>query len=283
MEPNKQSQPELPHAPGEVINPSAQPEPQVANSAQPEQQPTPMQTAQQPLVPSAPNSHPGITQPGITQPFNLREIPDEKNRKRIFKKLSIPVVILILMIIGSLFAINQGILMPNRLKTVEYTNDKGNIFSLKFYASNKVEKLSDLYKGTSASGMSSNATGLFAKHGKDGKYPLGVVLWSYNNVGSVNESTFGNCSGLKEIGTTYNNYAQKDVSICSGFSTESENAMYISLIKGDKKAVLAMFVQEWDATKIKDKESAKEFLNSQGLSSYDEDIKQIVASIKPLD
>ena len=283
MDPNKQSQPELPHAPGEVINPSAQPEPQIVHSAQPEQQPASMQTAQQPPVPSAPNSQTGITQLGITQPFNLREIPDEKNRKKIFKKLSIPVLALILVIIGSLIAINQGILMPNRLKTVQYTNDKGNKYSLKFYAANKVEKLSNLYKGTSASNMSSNATGLFAKHGKDGKYPLGVVLWTYKTVPALNENAFGNCSGSKEVATAYNNYAQKDVKICGGFSTDSEDAMYISLIKGDKKAVLAMFVQEWNATSIKDKESAKKFLNSQGLSSYDNDIKQIVASIKPLD
>lgn len=283
MDEHQNSQPNLPHAPGEVINPGTQQTIQSNTTATQASTPTPQQQAVEsvnlPTQIQTQTSTLPTTEPGMTEPFNLSDIPDQKDRKNLAKKLAIPGVIILIILIGLGVAINQGILMPNRLKSIQYTNDKGSKYSLNFYAAHSVKKLSENFTKESSD---LSTTSLVAKHGQQGKYPLALSLWS-NEVKPAASSSVENCKGMQKIMSVYNAYADKEVNVCSRTSNDSSEAIYLAYLKKGDKAVLALFIQDWDTKSIKDKESAHKFLNSVGLTVYDQDIKQIVASIKPLD
>lgn len=298
MENEQKDQSVQPHPPGAVISPSSQaqtapvndqpqavpqpvtaqpqptPVPPVQPTAVPTQSaPTPTQTVPNPPQPPMPS-----TQPGVTQPFNLRDVPDQKDRKKFVKKMLIPSLVLVVIAAGLLFAINAGLILPNRLKSVTYDNGKGDTFSLKFYAAHDIKKLNEVLD------IGEDYTALIGKKGKEGKAPLATMLYTSKTQSSEDSSSFdrfSGCGSSEPVATVRNDFADTDVSICSMSTNQDDDYMNMATFMKGSDVYIALFLQDIDYASIKDKDSAKKMLEKIGLGPYKEDIKQIVASIKP--
>lgn len=249
----------------------------------------------EPIVPEPPAQPPVQTQPAA--PPVQAQVPQgaapitpltqadflalaKKNRKP--KRIIVSVLVL-LAILGIGFLIYSFGLLGG-MKTVKYDNGKGKTYSLKFYARNKVEPL----KSNASPAGSSGGKAIIAKKGKDDKAPLSVYITtlnsSFSNSSEATKKAYehnSNCYEKTPVARVYNAWAEKEVSICDFVDDSEYELIYYSTFKNKDDVLFVLITQDANFENAKTPEKAKALLKTIGLDVYQEDIKQIVASIKP--
>ncbi len=237
--------------------------------------PAPVQPNQNPAQPP---QTPGQITP-LTQADFLAMAKKNKRPKRII--LSI-VIIAVLLGVGY-FVYASGLL--GGMKTVKYDNGKGKTFSLKFYSQNEIKPL----KTSSPDDGSDSGKAITAKKGKDGKAPLSVYISSVklgsSDISATSQNTIdqnSKCLGKSPVVKAQNAWANKEVYVCDLDDGSGLHYIYFSTFKNSDTLIYAMFTQDIDYNSIGDSpEKAKALLKTVGLEVYNDDIQQIVASIKP--
>jgi hypothetical protein len=241
--------------------------------------PTPVTppSTQPPSAPAQGQAHAPITP--LTQADFLAMA--KKNRKP--KRLILAVLTIAILAGAAYFIYASGLL--GGMKTVKYNNGNGKSYSLKFYAQNKTDSL----KTSAAGGGSEGGKALISKKGKDGKAPLAVYIESigsgFSDSSDITSKAYDNnskCLGKTPVGKTYNEWAGSEVYICDALNDDEIELIYYSTFKKGNDLLYVLVMQDIDYENMDTSEKAKDILKTVGLEVYDEDIKQIVGSIKPL-
>lgn len=239
-------------------------------------QPAPAAAGQTPIQPAVPQAPAPITP--LTQADFLAMAKKHRRPKRM-----IFAVLAVCLLIGAGFLLYSSGLLGG-MKTVKYNNGRGQTFSLKFYSQYKIEPLKS---NTGAEGVSGGKA-LIAKKGKDGKAPLSIYIFSTDAEKIANspesKKAFENnsrCLGKTPVSKTYNAWVGSEVYICN-YTTDSDyNYIHYTTFMNKDKLVFALIMQDLDYEGMTTAKQAKTLLKSIGLEVYDQDIDQIVGSIKP--
>lgn len=287
-EPQPQPQPQ-PVTPIQPTAPAPLPAPIVPPAAPMPPAPTPTTQSPEPITPvtppptqPAPVPAQGQTHAPIT-PLTQADFAAMAKKNRKPKRIILAVLIIAILAGAAYLVYASGLL--GGMKTVEYNNGQGQTYSLKFYAQNKTDSLK-----TSAAGSGSEGSkALIAKKGKDGKAPLSVYIDSlssgYSDSSETTSKAYDNnskCLGETPVGKTYNEWAGSDVYICDAVNDDEIELIYYSTFKKGNELLYVLVMQDIDYESMDSSEKAKDILKTVGLEVYDEEIKQIIGSIKPL-
>lgn len=257
--------------------------------------PDPNQIYPQPTQPSQQGVAPNYSSNTIPQNGFLtgsQMPPEKKSRKKFFTIVAL-VAIAGTAVIAALIYVN--IIPLNKFKTVIYDNGKGNTYSLKFYSRYLIKNVNESTRtGTEPDTSNSISPGLeelVSKVWVNGKYPL--VLWLESNPSTnQNDKAFikDDCSlhNLKKAFEAHINYIERDVGVCSIAGDvegkgSSVDIIYLVTFHDTQKNHIAYFAQDADYKKILSSQSeAAKSLPKFDLSVYEDDVKTILSSVKPL-
>ena len=247
-----------------------------------------------------PDHTPQIIMPNVTlpsteivvapdQPYQAAEIGFSQadahkleRKKRLKKRLIVGAIILVALILVSLFAY-ISLSAAFKLKTVTYDNGEGSRFNLKFYSIYNTNKVySSVSEQQQSEGVDPNLVALNSKVQLHGKAPIKLFI-STSDLTQSNLSRYAKNKGCDTIPvafTVHNDYANDDLNVCS-ISSKGIELLYVVAFKDNSKFYVATILQDVDFSKAgSSPQAAQKALALTGLQSYQDDIKEIVASIK---
>lgn len=187
-------------------------------------------------------------------------------------------------IITALFLTN--IISFGKFKTVHYDNGKGASYSLKFYGRYSVKNVAPSSASSSGSSVSPDLKELASRVSVNGKTPLTMWITTAEDITeSTNRGSFANndCSknGMPKAFDARVDYINTDVSVCV-IKQQDVELIYIATFHDQSKGYLAYFSQDVDFSKLlSSPQAARDGLAKVGLQDYQDDIKTILASVKP--
>jgi len=166
----------------------------------------------------------------------------------------------------------------NSLTTVDYNNNEGAQFQLKFYPN---------YSVKSPAGVTSNVQELAATNYKHGKYPLTFFISTTSLSDASTAAAFDHnksCGSGFPLAFSVQNSQVGPINVCAvDQPNTSINTIDIASFKDSKNYCVLTISQDVNWQQIfSSKSAAQAGISKIGLDSYSSDINAIVASIKPL-
>jgi hypothetical protein len=261
--------------PSENQNPNPQIQPPINSAPEPTQS----------FAPQAIFSHTPLTPEQIQQQEELEEKVLKK--KKLITKLAI-IIPTSLLLIGLLLVLILTDTIPlHKFKTITYDNGQGSSFSLKFYRKYSTTTTTTSSRDLINPDLSTNKNlyQLTSKITNNGKLPVVLSIW-YNPYSQSWDNQFSNCSSKAPTAfTVHDSSINTDINTCTLLVSGSNDAVYVGVAKVDEQHLLIFTVaQDIDFQKIANKDTsyAKEVVGKIGLQDYQDDLKTIIGSIKPL-
>ncbi len=234
-----------------------------SESQQPTQPTVPQSVYLQPSIP--PNGQMQVGKSASQMGWN-----QSKTSSFDFKKLVVKSVV-ILAVLGGVFAalVFTNIIALSQLKTISYTNSSGTHYSLTFYTKHTTKTLK------------SGNTELVSKVSEGGNYPLTLSIAS-GPISELDKNGIKTCGGpLPKVFDIQNNNLNQQISVCSFPSTNGEPVgVYVMGFATNNQANIVTISQDLSSENTSNQSAAQQSLAKFGLDPYQDDIKQIVASIK---
>lgn len=237
-------------------------------SNNPSPQPTPIPAGQNAIPqPDLPDNQKQVGISASQMGWNQSESSDSKlNIKKLIVKC-----ILGLVALGGIFValIFTNIIALSQFKTISYVNSGGTRYSLLFYTKYATKTLK------------SGNTQLVSRVSEEGKYPLVLSIVS-GSISGLDKNGIKTCSGpLPKVFDVQNNNLGKQISVCSAPPLNGTPiGVYVAGFAADNKANIITISQDLSGEDLSSQSAAQESLSKFGLDAYQDDIKQIIASIK---
>lgn len=239
----------------------AAPEPVAAPVFAPQpMQPQGMQP--QPPVPQGPAGTIGSSPGGVYEP------PKRQRFSPKLLKIGIPVLAALLLIGTAAALLLTDVISLDGFKKVNFTSQRGTEYSFRFYKSHAEVR--------SATG----GTGLISDVSRNEKFPIVINISSSDDTGSKRFSE--DCKGFKKIMDVQNSNLNQTLAVCgfSGDESSDESGVYISEFIANDMNHLVTISQDYSTIDFTNEDAVDGATAKFGLSSYDEDIKRILSSIK---
>lgn len=199
------------------------------------------------------------------------------------KKLAIKAAIA-LVVVGGVFTalVLTNIIPLSKFKTVNYDNGKGTSFSLKFYSKHTLKNVAQSSYLPSESSISPELQQLASKVSVNGKYPL--VLWAQSNESTAPSFSNNDCTrnNLPKVFDARIDFINDDAAVCA-VKAQDKDLIYLVTFHHSNKGYLVYIAQDIDFQKATSSpEKAQDTLTKAGLADYQDDIKTILASLKPI-
>lgn len=201
------------------------------------------------------------------------------------KKFSKQLIYLTLIILGVLcIVLALTIFNPVKLEPITYNNGQGYSFSMQFYS--KYYLSSDFNSLTPAKSLGKNnakqsgVLGLASKDSRNGKYPIWLAISVerlFVNPQGVPDHNNYSCGSLPTVFTINSKNLNQKLSICSLDGSTGQPAYSGAFI--DNGYLYHILI-----TQVADKKelSSSNNASKMGLADYQNDLKTIIGSIKPL-
>lgn len=214
--------------------------------------------------------------------FNQAEAFKLESKKRLKKRLILGAILSVALVLVPVI-VYISLSTAFKLKTITYDNGEGSQFGLKFYSNYKSDKVYSLVSAQKQSeGANPNLVALYSKVQLHGKAPIKLFI-STSDLTQSNLSRYAKNKGCDTIPvafTVHNDYANDDLNVCS-ISSKGIELLYVVAFKDSSKFYVATILQDIDFSKAgSSPQAAQKTLALAGLQSYQDDIKEIVASIK---
>jgi hypothetical protein len=184
-----------------------------------------------------------------------------------FKKLLVKGLVA-LIVLGGVIAVMvfTNIIALSQFKTIDYTNSRGNHYSLMFYTKHGSKTLK------------SGNPELVSKVSVDGKFPITLSIASGNESGYARAK---NCSGFTKVFDVQNDSLNQKISVCNlPLGQNVPNGVYIAGILYKNQTSIVTISQDISSTDLSGPSGAQQSLAKFGLDPYQDDITKIIASIK---
>lgn len=194
-----------------------------------------------------------------------------------------------LVIVGGIFMVlvYSNNISFSKFKTVHYYNGKGGNYSLEFYSRYSTKTVKDNLPISSDIDVSKELTELASKVSVNGKIPLTMwILTTPNVTENTNRGPYVNndCSksGMSKAFDAKVDFINSNVAICA-IKQKDVEVIYFATFHSQQDGYIVYFAQDVDFSKLlSSPENARDGLSKIGLQDYQDDIKTILASIKPL-
>lgn len=237
------------------------PQPTVVNSESTPTSPAPLSVYPEPVTSPGDQIQVGVSasQMGLSQSIGKNKITPRK---------LITICVVILVVLGGILTglIFTNIIVFSRFKVIDYTNLSGSRYSLAYYTKHTTKTLK------------SGNTELVSKVSEGNKYP---IVLSIANGDSSGYAKARNCSGFTKVFDVQNNNLNQIISVCNfSLGLNSPNSVYIAGFQVGSQTSIVTISQDLSGVDLSSQTGAQQSLLKFGLGPYQDDIKQIIASIK---
>lgn len=156
-------------------------------------------------------------------------------------------------------------LSPKEFKTVSYVNSDDTHFQLSFYSNYRIKKVESDNKQLVS--LASNVS-------KDDKYPISL---SISNSDKKSYDLYKNCPTYDKVLDVNSVSLNQVISVCDIY----QGRIFMASISENNKYYLVSIGQDYSKADLLEPNKGQESLTRFGLGPYKDDIKNIVASIKP--
>ncbi|MEI7674659.1 MAG: hypothetical protein WCI60_02895 [bacterium] len=190
---------------------------------------------------------------------------------------------IVLVLLAGVFAVlvftNTVTFGKSQLKTITYNNGDGSSFNLKFYNEYTLKNR--------PFSSNPNSMELVSKVSVKGKRPL--VLWIKTHIGLsalYPKYTKNNCASKSSLPKAFNarvDYIKSSVPVCVIKGPTNKDILYLVTFHDSKNGYLVYIAQDANfAYAATSPMIARDFMARTGLEDYRNDIKTILASLKPI-